>query len=123
MITGYIIAWPAIVITRFVILPVTAASQRRCEYEADAAARAIGLGSALISALSKITAYEAGRTGWEEMMASTHPAPELRLDRLRPRQPDDDQYEEDELRSTWADISRFLRALWRHSSSKLSGSA
>jgi Zn-dependent protease with chaperone function len=121
MITGYLMAWPAIVITRFIIVPVTAASQRRCEYEADAAATAIGLASALSSALPKITAYEGGRTGWEQMMASTHPPTELRLEALQAKRDDDEQYQEDELRSTWADISRFLHALWHHSSVKLSG--
>jgi hypothetical protein len=55
------------------------------------------------------------------MMASTHPPTELRLEALQAKRDDDEQYQEDELRSTWADISRFLHALWHHSSVKLSG--
>jgi Zn-dependent protease with chaperone function len=121
MIVGYLIAWPSIVMTRFIIVPVTAASQRRCEYAADAAAKAAGLAAPLSSALRKITAFEGGRTGWEQAMAATHPPPELRIEALQPRQPDDDQYQEEELRSTWTDISRFLHALRQHASARAAG--
>jgi Zn-dependent protease with chaperone function len=79
---GWAIAWAAWVLTRLVIAPIAAASQRRYEYEADAGAASVGYSSALSSALSKIGAFEAGRTGWERTVMATHPPTALRLEAL-----------------------------------------
>jgi heat shock protein HtpX len=95
---GWLIAWPAWLITKFIIVPATASTQRRYEYEADSAAAAIGRADALASALSKLGAFESGRTSWEEAMKATHPPVALRIDALQPASPEDWQYQEDELR-------------------------
>jgi Zn-dependent protease with chaperone function len=95
---GWLIAYPAWAITKLIIVPVTASTQRRYEYEADAAAKSIGLGGALASALRKMGAFEGGRTGWEQTMAATHPPTELRLEALQDARPDDVEYQEDDLR-------------------------
>ena len=95
---GWLIAWPAWLITKFIIVPTTASTQRRYEYEADAAAAGIGLAGALATALSKLGAFESGRTSWEEAMKATHPPVALRIDALQPAAPDDWQYKEEELR-------------------------
>jgi len=108
---GWIISWPAFVIMRLIIVPMTARTQRGYEYQADAAAYDIGRADDMISALRKMTAFEGGRTGWEQAMASTHPPAELRIEALQGYQPDDAQYQEDELRSSWRDIRRLLGAL------------
>jgi Zn-dependent protease with chaperone function len=110
---GWIIAWPAWVITTLVIAPTLAASQRRYEFEADGAAARIGLAEPLASALRKLGAFEGGRTGWERAMFATHPPIELRVEALQPRQPDDAEYEEDELRGpTTRELKRLLM-FWR----------
>jgi len=108
---GWALAWPAWMITRFVMIPATAASQRRYEYQADHAAAAIGLARQLISALTKISAFEGGRTGWEASMARTHPPTALRIEALQPAQADDEEYQEEELRASWSDALRMLWAL------------
>jgi len=110
---GWIIAWPAWVITTLVIAPTLAASQRRYEFEADGTAARIGLAEPLASALRKLGAFEGGRTGWERAMFATHPPIELRIEALQPRQPDDAEYEEDELRGPTARELKRLLMFWR----------
>ena len=112
---GWIIAWPAWVMTKFVIVPVVAASQRRYEYEADAAAGEIGLAIALSSALHKMGAFETGRTGWEQAIAATHPPVELRLEALQLPRPDDSEYQESELGGPTASELRRIYLFWRRS--------
>jgi Zn-dependent protease with chaperone function len=109
---GQILFWPAQVITRMVITPAVRSTMREYEYEADRAAAAIGLAPQLMSALPKITSgLEGGRTGWEQAMARTHPPLALRLERLEPRQEDDAQYQEEELRASVGDALRMLEHL------------
>ena len=109
---GWAIAWAPWVITKFILAPVSAATQRRYEYEADAAAGAIGLSSALSTALRKIGAFEGGRAGWERAMVATHPATELRLEALEPPRSDDGVYQERDLDPpSFRDLARILRAL------------
>lgn len=113
---GWIVAWPAWVIIKLIITPVVAASQRRYEYAADAAAAKIGFASDLSSALRKMSAFEGGRSGWEQAMAATHPPTELRLEALQPPQPDDFEYQEDELRGPSQQELRRLAKFWRRDS-------
>jgi Zn-dependent protease with chaperone function len=101
--------------TKFVIVPVVAASQRRYEYEADAAAGEIGLAIALSSALRKMGAFETGRTGWEQAIAATHPPLELRLEALQLPRPDDAEYQESELGGPTASELRRIYLFWRRS--------
>jgi hypothetical protein len=108
-----IIAWPAWIITTLIIAPVLSGSQKKYEYEADAAAAAIGLAAPLASALRTMGAFETGRTGWERAITATHPPIELRVEALQDRLPDDAEYEEDELRGpTREEIVRLL-TFWR----------
>lgn len=81
---GWIVAWPAWVLTKLVIAPALASSQRKYEYEADAAAAAVGLGEPLAAALRVMGAFEAGRSGWERAITATHPPTELRIEALQP---------------------------------------
>lgn len=108
---GWLIAWPAWVVTTLVIGPVVASHQRRYEYEADAVAKELGYAAPLSSALKKMSAFEGGRTGWEYAMRRTHPPTELRLEALQSPRPDDEQYQEDELGLPhWGEVRRMFSA-------------
>ncbi len=109
---GWFIAWPAAVLIRWVLIPVVRQSQRRCEYQADQAAAAIGLGPQMASALRKMTALEGARTGWEAALTATHPPTELRIEALRAPSPDDWEYQEEELRGPdWREVRRVFGGL------------
>jgi Zn-dependent protease with chaperone function len=79
---GWIVLWPAWVLVRLVLEPVSAFGSRRREYEADAAVRAAGRGAALHRALSFLGELEAGGSGWERALTAAHPPLELRLEAL-----------------------------------------
>lgn len=76
--------WPFWVSTRFVVVPLMMRRSRRYEYEADARAASLGeeyrLG--LRRALDELAVWERPRTGWEDVLAATHPPIEHRLERL-----------------------------------------
>ncbi len=76
--------WPFWVSTRFVVVPLMMRRSRQYEYEADARAASLGeeyrLG--LRRALDELAVWERPRTGWEDVLAATHPPIEHRLDRL-----------------------------------------
>lgn len=110
---GWIIAWPAWIMTTLIIAPVLSRSQKKYEYEADAAAAAIGLAAPLASALRTMGAFESGRTGWERAITATHPPIELRVEALQERLPDDAEYQEDELRGPTRDEIVRLLTFWR----------
>ena len=77
-----VLLWPAYALTRLVIEPLVAERSRGQEYEADRAARAAGYGDALREALAHLGEFEGGRSGWEQVIAATHPPIELRLEAL-----------------------------------------
>lgn len=79
---GWVVLWPAWVLVRLVVEPVSALSSRRREYAADAAVLAVGRGAALHRALSLLGELEAGGSGWERAFSATHPPLELRLEAL-----------------------------------------
>lgn len=81
---GWIVLWPAWLLVRLVVEPALALGLRRAEYEADAAVRATGRGEALHQALSLLGELEPGHSGWNRVIAATHPARELRLEALEP---------------------------------------
>jgi hypothetical protein len=81
---GWIVLWPAWLLVRLVIEPVVALGSRPQEYAADAAVRATGRGEALHQALSLLGELEPGRSGWNRVIAATHPPRELRLEALEP---------------------------------------
>jgi hypothetical protein len=81
---GWIVLWPAWLLVRLVIEPVLALGSRRAEYAADAAVRVTGRGEALHRALSLLGELEPGRSGWNRVIAASHPPRELRLEALEP---------------------------------------
>jgi Zn-dependent protease with chaperone function len=108
-ILGWLIAWPGWLILRYIIAPTMNVRKRDHEYEADAAAAAIGMATPLRSALLKLSAFESGRTGWEQAMAATHPPTALRLEALQEPKEDDVIYQEDALRGpSRGDLFRLL---------------
>jgi Zn-dependent protease with chaperone function len=109
---GWFVAWPAGVLIRLVLIPTIRGSQRRCEYQADQAAAAIGLAPQMISALHKMSAFESGRTGWEAALSATHPPTELRIEALEPPRPDDWEYQEEDLSGpNWPEVRRVFGGL------------
>jgi len=81
---GWLVLWPAWLLVKLVIGPVVAATSRRQEYAADAAVAATGRGEALHGALSLLGELEPGQSGWDRVIAATHPPRELRLEALEP---------------------------------------
>jgi Zn-dependent protease with chaperone function len=81
---GWTVLWPAWVLVRLIIRPVMARGTRRQEYAADAAVVATGRGPALHQALTFLGEFEPGRSGWDQIIAATHPPRELRLEALEP---------------------------------------
>jgi len=79
---GWAVLWPAWLLVRLVIRPVVAATSQRQEYAADAAAGRTGRGAALRGALSLLGELEPGQSGWDRVIAATHPPLELRLEAL-----------------------------------------
>jgi Zn-dependent protease with chaperone function len=108
---GWAISWAPWIIIKFVLAPMAAATQRRYEYEADEGAASIGLSNALSSALSKIGAFESGRTGWERAIVATHPPTALRIEALETAGEDDAEFHEAEFgRPSFADLMRLVRS-------------
>jgi Zn-dependent protease with chaperone function len=81
---GWILFWPAWVITKLIVVPIMARQSREYEYEADARAASLGddIRLGLRRALTDLRDWEKPRTGWEEALSATHPPVELRLERL-----------------------------------------
>jgi Zn-dependent protease with chaperone function len=79
---GWMLLWPSWLLTRFVLIPMTANDSRTAEYEADAGASAIGLGDALSRALKRISVWEGNRNAWDAALARSHPPTELRREAL-----------------------------------------
>lgn len=121
---GWLISWAPRVITEYVLVPVSAATQRRYEYEADAAAAAIGHASGLSSALRKLEVFEGGRTGWERAMTATHPPTELRIEALDAPRADDLEYQESGFSlPTFGELIKIIRSLTQHRHRKSRGDA
>lgn len=78
---GWVLVWPAFVLVDHVVGPLTAAYNRRQEFEA-AGAIAAGYGPGLASALAKQKDFEIARSGWEEALLKTHPPIEFRLEAI-----------------------------------------
>lgn len=80
----WVVFWPVWVASKLVVVPLMAKRSRQYEYDADARAADFGdpfrLG--LRRALDELSAWEVPRTGWEDVLAATHPPIEHRLERL-----------------------------------------
>lgn len=110
-VVGWAISWAPWIITKFALVPMAAARQRRYEYEADAGAASIGCSRALSAALMKIGVFESGRTGWERAIVATHPPIALRIEALQPAHADDAAFQEAEFgRPSFDDLMRVLRS-------------
>jgi Zn-dependent protease with chaperone function len=59
---GWMLLWPAYLLTKFVMVPASARDSRTAEYQADAGAAAAGLGGGLQRALERIAPWEGART-------------------------------------------------------------
>jgi Zn-dependent protease with chaperone function len=79
---GWMLLWPAYLLTKFVMIPASALDSRTAEYQADAGAAAAGLGGELQRALERIAPWEGARTAWEAVLSATHPPTELRIEAL-----------------------------------------
>jgi Zn-dependent protease with chaperone function len=83
-ITG-IMLWPALLLVRYVIGPVTARWTRYTEYRADAAAVDAGYGHGLATLLDAVKVFEPARSGWSQVLVSTHPPIEFRIEAISRR--------------------------------------
>lgn len=83
---GWMLLWPAWLLTRFVVVPATSHDSRSAEYEADAGAAAAGLDGELVRALERMQAFEQARNAWDAALVSTHPPIELRIEALEAQQ-------------------------------------
>jgi Zn-dependent protease with chaperone function len=81
---GWMVLWPAWLLVRLIIRPIVAVASRDQEYATDAAVAATGRGEALHRALSLLGELEPGQSGWDRVIAATHPPLELRLEALEP---------------------------------------
>jgi Zn-dependent protease with chaperone function len=86
------VAMPSYVMVHFVIMPVMRRAERRYEFDADAAAAAIGLGDPLAKALRKVEPFSGKGRGWRAALAATHPSTDARVERLRVAQPGDEDF-------------------------------
>lgn len=81
---GWLLFWPAWLIVKLVLVPLTAQQSRQREFDADARAASLGddYRVGLRKALAQLSAWEVGRTGWEAALTRTHPPTEVRLQQL-----------------------------------------
>jgi Zn-dependent protease with chaperone function len=74
--------WPILVTVRFFIIPLHAMDIRRAEFRADQGAVLAGHRDGLRRAIARVPEFEGGRNGWTRAVCASHPAAELRLERL-----------------------------------------
>jgi Zn-dependent protease with chaperone function len=84
---GWMFLWPSWLLTRFVLIPMSANSSRLAEYEADAGAGESGFSDGLGRALKKMHVWEGGRNAWDAALARSHPPTELRMEALEGDRP------------------------------------
>ncbi|HEX5542385.1 MAG TPA: M48 family metalloprotease [Micromonospora sp.] len=78
----FLLFWPVLLTMRYLVIPLQAMDARQAEYRADAGAVIAGHGDAMQALLERRQRFENGRSGWDEAVCATHPAAELRLERL-----------------------------------------
>ncbi|MEV6967569.1 M48 family metalloprotease [Hamadaea sp. NPDC051192] len=76
------VLWSVLATVRYIVRPVWARGMRKATYRADADARAAGHGEGLRRALARIGIWESALDGWDEVMSTSHPHIELRMERL-----------------------------------------
>jgi Zn-dependent protease with chaperone function len=82
---GWMLLWPAWLLTRLVVVPATSVDSRNVEAEADAGAADAGLEAGLVRALEKLSAFEQARNAWDAAIVASHPPIELRIEALEER--------------------------------------
>ncbi|RGC67085.1 heat shock protein HtpX [Micromonospora sp. MW-13] len=78
----FVFFWPVLLTMKYLVLPLHSRDVRAAEYRADAGAVLAGHAQGLRDMLERRKSFESGRSGWDEAVCATHPAAELRLDRL-----------------------------------------
>ncbi|MER5702942.1 M48 family metalloprotease [Micromonospora sp. NPDC002296] len=78
----FVFFWPVLLTMKYVVLPPHSRDVRAAEYRADAGAVLAGHARGMRDMLERRKSFESGRSGWDEAVCATHPASELRLDRL-----------------------------------------
>ncbi|MGW1062348.1 M48 family metalloprotease [Micromonospora rubida] len=78
----FVFFWPVLLTMKYVVLPLHSRDVRAAEYRADAGAVLAGHAQGMRDMLEQRKSFESGRSGWDEAVCATHPASELRLDRL-----------------------------------------
>lgn len=83
----FIFFWPVLLTMRYLVMPFHAHDVRAAEYRADLGAVLTGNVAGMRSILEMRRSFETGRSGWDSAVCATHPASELRLDRLEQFEP------------------------------------
>lgn len=79
----WLFGWPIMASVRLVLVPLQASGVRSAEYRADRGALLAGHGTGLRRALvHQGGTIDGNRNGWDEAVCATHPANELRLERI-----------------------------------------
>lgn len=79
----WLVAWPIMLATKYVIIPLQAADGRRNEYRADQAAMLAGQSPGLRRVLTHVKhSFDGNRNGWVQAICASHPPNELRLEAL-----------------------------------------
>jgi len=79
----WLCAWPIMIASRFVIIPLQAVDARRNEYRADLGALLAGRSVGLRQVLTMFKqSFDGNRNGWDEAICASHPPTELRLERM-----------------------------------------
>jgi Zn-dependent protease with chaperone function len=78
----FIFFWPVLLTMKYLVMPLHSRDIRTAEYLADQGAVIAGHVAGMRAILEKRKSFENGRSGWDSVMCASHPAHELRLDRL-----------------------------------------
>ncbi|WP_229400141.1 M48 family metalloprotease [Micromonospora okii] len=78
----FLFFWPVLLTMKYAVLPLHSRDVRAAEYRADAGAVLAGHARGMRDMLERDRSFEVGRSGWDAAVCATHPASELRLERL-----------------------------------------
>ncbi|HEY8472558.1 MAG TPA: M48 family metalloprotease [Natronosporangium sp.] len=79
----WLLLWPVLLTVRYFIMPLQAADTRQAEFRADQGAVLAGYRDGLRRVIARLgSSFETTANGWSQSVSATHPASELRLERL-----------------------------------------